>query len=603
MTTTPGRPATQPSPDWRPRTRRKGLVVTFVSEDGTQTKKFDFGTLPGNPALLRELAIAFDEVTGPLGTSKRLSGAANVFQAARQAAVWFSGNRPSLTSLEGLTSADAQMLALAFRVPSGGGLTATLKTLLRASPLISDDVRDALSRLRLTKNVSARQPYSERELQRITTAARGLVRRARARLYANWGMVEDYRAGLFDDLPVRDPTRSLGHALDYCARNGDFPRSASGTQAMVTRRAVIAANGRPLLSLLHLSAGEAWAFGVLIAAYAGLNRSVIAELPAPHAYASAPGEPGILFVETNKPRRGARSVMTMPLAALPTELHPQQQDAEHPRARVLNTSLNTAYGVFRLLVELTEPTRAVMGCERAFAFYNAKPDSAHQGVFGVGLSRNYLAGPGRRTLLKPWMTGEPTHDDLLANILLDRLRKSYLERVRKPVSHTPATLARYLSRMDTVTQEGFQIVREALDDQVLHARARMAITVIPTENPAAEEDSAAQDTVLAECADFSHSPIDGDTCRQSFMTCLDCANARAFPRHLPVQLLVLDRLRLEHGRLPIQQWVAEYAGRAAQLEDILAEYQPSQINEARDAVTAEHRRTVELFFAGGLEAS
>ena len=42
-----GRPAAQPDPSWRPVSRRRGLIVTFVSEDGTQRKDFDFGSMPG----------------------------------------------------------------------------------------------------------------------------------------------------------------------------------------------------------------------------------------------------------------------------------------------------------------------------------------------------------------------------------------------------------------------------------------------------------------------------------------------------------------------------------------------------------------------------
>lgn len=598
MTSRTGRPATRPQRGWKPKTRRRGLVVTFVSEDGSQTKQFDFGRLPGNDDIRKDLAIAFAAATGPLGISKRLAGAGNLWQSARQASFWLSENRPRIASLAELSPADAKMVALSFRVATGSGLMPSLKGLLSCSPVVSDDVHLVLSRMRRERNDKARQPYSESELQKITVAARGIVRRARSRLQMNWQIVADYRAGVFDALPEKDPTRSLGAALDYCARNGDFPRTPCGAQAPVTRRAVVAAGGSALLPLLHLSAGEAWAFGVLIATCTGLNLSVIRNLPAPHETGSAPTEPGILFLNANKPRRGLRSAMTIPVTAFRPELRPHGEDS--PRAGVLNTSLTTAYGVFTLLLSLTEPTRAVTGEKYAFMYYNGCAGNGPS-VFGHGISGGFLSGTNRRRILDPWLTGDTGNDALLLNISMDRLRKTFLERVRKPVSHTPATLARYLSRMDSVTEEGFQIVRDALDEEIAKAKARRAI-IVDTSGSGDVGDTT-KDTVLGECVDISNSPVDGRPCRQSFMTCLDCTNARAFPRHLPMQLVVLERLNDERRRMPIDQWVVEHGGRAAQLRDIIEEYQPMQVLEAQASITDEHRRIVDRLLSGHLEAS
>ena len=182
---------------------------------------------------------------------------------------------------------------------------------------------------------------------------------------------------------------------------------------------------------------------------------------------------------------------------------------------------------------------------------------------------------------------------------MDRLRKTYLEQVRQPTSHTPATLSRYLSRMDPVRHEGFQIVAEALDEQVNRALARRSITV----QPDTHDDGSGQDAVLGTCADFEHSPIDGQRCRQSFMACLDCSNARAFPRHLPVQLVVADRLRGLRQEMPLGQWIADHAGPLAQLDDIFAEYEQAQLIAARAEITDSDHRTVNLLLTGNLEAS
>ena len=592
-----GHLAAQPDPTWRPVLRRRGFIVTFVSEDGTRSKDFDFGSLPGADGIRRDFAIAFEDATGVLGVSKRLRGAGALWQSARHACCWLAENRPGMRGLADLSAPDARLLALSCRVPSGPGPLHSLKTLLRCSPAVSDEARQAFTRVRHPKTNTARQPYSAEEIRRITVVARGLVRRARTRLKTHWQMVDDYRAGRFDHLSRADPSRSLAEVLDHCAREGDFPRTASGARAYVTRRAVTAAGGCRLSSLLHLSPSEAWAFGVLLAGLTGLNLSTLDSLPAPHRHASSPDEPAIVFVNADKPRRGKRSVMTVPVTALRPELRPLGGD--NRRGAVVNTSLTTAYGVFMLLLELTDPARALTGSQRAFIYYSAQPDNVEQKLFGYGISSTASGVNARRRWIAPWLTGDAERDGLLLGISMDRLRKTYLEQVRKPTSHTPATLARYLSRMDPVRNEGFQIVAEALDEQVMRALARRSMTV----QPDTHDTGSGQDSVLGTCADFEHSPIDGKRCRQSFMACLDCSNARAFPRHLPVQLVVADRLRGLRQEMPIGQWIADHAGPLAQLDDILAEYEPAQLTAARAEITDSDHRTVNLLLTGNLEAS
>ena len=592
-----GRPAAQPDPSWRPVSRRRGLIVTFVSEDGTQRKDFDFGSMPGTHGIRHDFAVAFEDATGVLGSSKRLRGAAALWQAARHGCCWLADNRPGIRGLAEMSAADARLLALSCRVPSGPGSLHGLKTLLRCSPVVSQPARQAFTRVRHPKTNTARQPYSADELRRITVVARGMVRRARTRLETHWAMVADYRGGRFDHLPRADPRRSLAEALDHCAREGDFPRTASGARAFVTRRAVNAAGGCRLMSLLHLTPGEAWAFGVLLAALTGLNLSTLDSLAAPHRHASSPAEPGIVFVGADKPRRGRRSVMTVPVTALRPELRPLA--GQDRRTAVANTSLTTAYGVFMSLLELTDPARTLTGNQQAFIYYSAQPDRCEQKLFGYGISSTASGFDARRRWMTPWLTGDPGHDELLLGISMDRLRKTYLEQVRQPIAHTPATLAGYLGRMESVRNEGFQIVREALDAQVTQALARRAMTTHPDN----QDDGSGRDAVLGACGDFDHSPVDGKRCRQSFMTCLDCSNARAFPRHLPVQLVVADRLRELRTQMPLGQWIADHAGPLAQLDDIFTEYEQAQLRAARAEITDGDHRKVDLLLAGHLEAS
>jgi len=263
--------------------------------------------------------------------------------------------------------------------------------------------------------------------------ARAIVRRARIRLRTHWVLVADYRAGQFDHLRRGDPRRDLAEALELCARTGDIPRSpATGRASKLNDRAVTAAAGRSLLTLLHLTPADIWAFTVLLASLTGLNASVLAELPAPHLHATAPGQPGIALVDANKPRRGARSAMTLPLTALPAELHPAADDARP--ASVLNTSLTTAFGAFSLLIELTGPLRRQMGSTSALIYYNGVPEHAGGPRFREGMPG--ISREHRARWLRPWLTSDEHHNTLLLDISLDRLRKTYLEQHRNPVAHT-----------------------------------------------------------------------------------------------------------------------------------------------------------------------
>jgi hypothetical protein len=102
---------------------------------------------------------------------------------------------------------------------------------------------------------------------------------------------------------------------------------------------------------------------VLLAAQTSLNLSTLANLPAAHLRATAPTEPGIALVRASKPRRAARSEMTLPMRSLHPDLRRPKQD--HRPHHVLDTSLTTAFGVYSLLLELGEPTRRLVGADAA----------------------------------------------------------------------------------------------------------------------------------------------------------------------------------------------------------------------------------------------
>lgn len=584
-----GRPAALPPQGWQPPQRSPGLVLEFVSDDGGQRKAFDFGVLPGHPSVREELASAFSEVTGPLGRWRRLQSAERMWAVARRTNKWVAENRPTMSELGELTVADARMLLHALRTPAGHHPMSELRTLLSCCPAVKEEVLREIAR---HKNVGTKggghQPYTEQEWRWISTAMRTVIRRARERIVAHRQLVADFRAGKLDDRDTRDPERCLGEVLDHYLRTGDFPHATSNGFPTQSVRIASLVTGRPLRSLLHLSTGEAWAFGALLVGLTGLNPSTVFELPVPRILATAPHEPGVVFVDAIKHRRGPRAAMTIALTDLRTELHPPDHDRRPQHVR--ETSLTTPYGVFMSLLDLTESARHMVGSEKAFTFYVRATQT-------LTATTPKVRGEHRKSWFAEALTGDPERDDVLLGFSLNRLRKTHLERHRRPVAHTPATLGRYLRNMDTVTEEGYQLIREALDEQVADARKRRRMHVEALASLGSDHD-----TVIGACTDFDHSPHDGGaTCRQTFLTCLDCSNARAFPRHLPFQLAVLDELQRQRDHVSALRWVTEFAGRVAQLEEIIAEFEPAQRTQARDQITDLHRRTAARLLTGDLD--
>ncbi|OBI65115.1 hypothetical protein A5667_27395 [Mycolicibacterium fortuitum] len=519
---------------------------------------------------------------GPMGTWKRLATAKNIRPAVATITRWITTTRPELTTLADLTAADARMLTLSD--PDSRRL-GSIRSLLRYCAEVPEEVVRELARQRSPRSDNAREPYTDAELEQICSVMRAIVREAQSRIRTHRALIADLRAGRLDSLCDDDPKRKLAVTLDHCERTGDLPRSkVTGAPSTDARRLVQGiGRGRPgLIALIHLTAPEAWALGVLLAALTGFNASVLNALPASHLLATGQDEPAVALVETNKPRRKASAKMTLPLTSGSSD--------------GLKPSLKTPVGVYLTLLELTELTRKQLNADTAFAYYASTKKAGS--YFRAGLPNSMGRIPG---WIAPRLTGDTAVDELLSTISLDRLRKTRIEISRTPIGQSRSMHHHYLRRMKKVREEGYGIVHEALNDQVTKALARRQITVTP-EPSEAEAEASSNDTVLGECSDFEHSPFDNNRpCRQAFFTCLDCVNARAFPRHLPAQLLVADRIRDLKVELPAETWIRRYAGPLAQLDDIFRFYTPAQINKARTEITDRDRQRVERLLQGDFD--
>lgn len=105
------------------------------------------------------------------------------------------------------------------------------------------------------------------------------------------------------------------------------------------------------------------------------------------------------------------------------------------------------------------------------------------------------------------------------------------------------------------------------------------------------------DTVMNACVDHRNSPHApaGEPCRASFMLCLGCPCARALPRHLPVQVLVHDRLADRRAEMTPLEWTQRFGLAHTQLADLLSRHDDVDVDDARVNATDTDRAVVTRF--------
>lgn len=201
---------------------------------------------------------------------------------------------------------------------------------------------------------------------------------------------------------------------------------------------------------------------------------------------------------------------------------------------------------------------------------------------------------------------------------LDLLRLTFVELHQMPVAHTEQTaVTSYLARNRGNITEYRKVVAATLADEVAKARTRGALAVMSArdvqrartdpEAVAAEQQldvtvlqqvlAKELDTVLAACTDNRHGPHGppGAPCPASFMLCLGCECARALPHHLPVQVLVHNRLAERRGQMDPLQWAERFAAPHAQLADLLDQQDEAAVADARRGATDAERSLAERF--------
>jgi hypothetical protein len=595
-----GRYAELPESGYEPERRRiSPSEVLFISEDGEDRAVIRFGSLDCSEGVQVGFADAFERAAGPGGTRRTLSSAQALRSAVAALVESLNTNERQPKRTSDITPADINAFRLAMDAKTGRNYLTNLRLLARHGAFAEETKQALIGRSLPTEPHKIAQSYDDALVRRIERAARNDIRAAHQRISQARALAQRVR----DRALAQDDDRSLAEALHHARLHG-APTTAQAAAAGMTPRAIT--------ERLHLTSQECSAFLTLLVALTGANAGTVLKWPAEHFRADAidADDPAIAIVRSNKPRLGKRSRFNRVLVDLPEyqeeAVVPADDSDESDNQRL---SLRTGVEVYLLLTHLTADTRRHGNSGRVFCYL---PRGGSLSEFKTSKVGDWASAHG-------FKVGQGKGNFADSEVNLKRLRLHRIERTHKPTDHSENTMRRdYLSKSSRAVEEGFGVVRDALDEQVRKAREHPVQVFLGLPANAAdasrrlgtsEEQTRAilageQDTVATACADFHNSPHEraGEPCGASFLTCLDCANARALPRHLPAQVALLDELRRAKDEMPLKRWVSTFAARVTQLEDILSNYTAEEVQRARDSATDRVRRRCERLVQRHLEA-
>ncbi|MCC9706159.1 hypothetical protein E4N62_13305 [Streptomyces sp. MNU76] len=596
------------------------LAVRCFSQDGEDRRDYDFSRLRMAPGLRDALLAAFVKRTAPgagltsLQSVNKVHGAVVRLDHYLETLAWPPTELAHLTAehIDGFYQSRRHIDSIRVDLSH-----------LRQLLALADGVSDAVSaRLAgpLPKQIrgEGRRSYSRAELKRITEASRADLRAAAARIRGNRELLQRVRRGEDVAQGDRSVARRL-ELLDWVDRFADVPRASAPSPSAsspfprpctwVSRLGSVV----EFVSALHLTIAETAAGAVLLAAMTGENPEVILKTPAVHHRADGyTGERATAIVGVRKPRRGRRAYMDLALSEIPDWISIPAE----PEEVTTRDELHTPFGLYLLLHELTRRSRALTDSDRLLVGYCAAGGKgASRGLRPLTYAGLHVSQLGRtQGLLRddPDGRGEPVPLPLR----LDLLRLTFIELHQMPVAHTEQTAATsYLARNRGNITEYRKVVAATLVDEVAKARTLGAVAVMSAqdvERARTDPDAVAAehrldiavlrrviarelDTVLAACTDNRNGPHGppGQPCPASFMLCLGCECARALPHHLPVQVLVHDRLAERREQLDPLQWAERFAGPHAQLADLLDQHDEAAVTDARHCATDADRSLAE----------
>jgi hypothetical protein len=613
---TRGRPAALPEPQWHPPRRESGdgLVVRFFPEEGGRTADFDFSSWPVGQELRRAFAAAFSKLTAPDGTHRSTSTAETTFAASKRFSVHVSSSACPPQRPQDLVPAHLAEFRLA--KPRD---YIKVKVVLRGVPGITQAFAGALRTSNPPRRSQRLRSYSKREFSSILAAARGQLRDARSRIRANRELLEQWHASQFKEGTEQ---WNRGYVLEHVARTGDVPRDSSGSpEPSCARLGTV----EELVSALHLTYNEMIAGAVLLAGLTGHNVTGISNLTVSHHRADGDDGTGttrVAIVEIVKRRRGRRRrYMSVPLTDVPDWVLGSAEDGSRNQE-----DLNTPFGAFATLCEVTADSRAVTGSDRLLIARSVRG--------GGGIGRHWSFGFTAGGIARVWaashdLRADPAEGDgqgaAPLAVTWPRLRLTFVQLHQRGVAHTERVLvSEYLLRDRGNISEYRQVVADVLAEQERNAREfGLARTLSGGDIELARRDPAAAaeqlgidvptlhrlldgrlDTALAACVDEHHGPYSpsGTPCRASFLLCLSCPNARATPAHLPVQALAHHKILALRPAMPPARWARRFGLAEAQLRHLLGEFSPARVSDALASAGPADADMIDRLLSGQLDA-
>ena len=590
-----------------------GLVATVTTEDG-KTKSFDFSGLDAPPDLLRVLVAAFARASDPGGQWRSMETVKGGAKVLKRFARYLAAEHPDVTTITALMpDVWAAWRAHVESTSQYASVVWTSCTLLRHAEGLPPTTRMALNDRFPEPAPDEREmvSYSRNEFARIWRAARRVFAAALARIRANLGILDRYRAG---DEPedcwrarFRGEELSLGDILASLSVTGNLPHSCKGvprkrSRALRQALGIGVACGYCRVSLFP-DVIEIYAAMIMLVCERALNLSVIDNLKVGDA-TRVPGPRAghwIYQLDLEKARRGDDSYSPITLTGR--------------GARAWERTVALTQQARDTLATLGQPTdQLLVACAKGAR-------TAHPtGIFITDWIDVHGAAHAWREAVT--VAGD---DGKALDVSLERLRLSEVVINGEPQQHSPDVSERKYRGPDPQTgrQARPALLRgqnDAVDDadrqavwllsesdmEVARAdpagfAARRGVDV----KRAKEVLSGRRDTPTAGCIDIMRSPHaqdDGGACTASFLACLLCPNAVIMPHHIP-RLVTAHEALVSAARASTPA-VREkyYRGHIAAFEAALARVPRAEVERARAAVTPVDIETVMRLLNGDFDA-
>jgi hypothetical protein len=515
-----------------------GVSFTASNENGTKQAVVSLERLPGSDRLKGDLITAMARLNGPRGGWRSIDTVLGSRDAVSAFLRWLDevGDHPgSVAAVDGA-------MWMRWILHNGGASTATgagririMRQILLAVPDLPESLTAALARRTGKSTPKPQESYSRDEFRQIRRAARKVVHQAAQRIAANNKTLQIFRGGRSSE----QNDDGLGWALDELSTHG------MGVSADACKQLSAWQHGQPLRrqaqQQLFLTPHEAWACAVLLTAETGWNPSVVLEMAVPDSTAGAGEDVDVFTMRIDKPRRGPHRHSTNTFVMAP--------NSEAGRA-------------IRWVLDATDPARDVL----------ASIGQATDRLIVYGLYKGYTAenrfarGYPKMGTVRSRSSWAPINP-----ISLQRLRRTRQVLFdRTPTQNTRVTHDDVYVLNDASTRDGARpVIEDGLNSALHAAEDYVRLRIVAEESVSDHIRSGKADTVIAACNDFHHHPDTQNTCTNSFLDCLSCANSIATPRHLGRLVVLhaaLDELR---STLTNDEWSARWDVHYRRLSQVL----------------------------------